>query len=285
MGFVPAHGLLVRAREEGFAVGAFNLNNMEFLQAIAEAAEEEDSPVILQVSQGAARYAGLPNIVAMARAATEERRVPAALHLDHGTSFDMVVKCIQAGFSSVMIDGSKLPLDQNAELVSRVVSVARPAGVSVEAELGRILGTEDEITVTDREATFTDPHEAARFVELTGVDSLAVAVGSAHGLYRGEPELDFQRLQEIALRVDIPLVLHGASGIPDEAVKKAVALGISKVNIDTELRIAFVSSLRDFLLEHPREFDPRKVLGPSRDAVKLVVKGKMSLFGCSGKAS
>ena len=284
MSFVPMSSLLERARKDGYAIGAFNANNLEIVQGIVEAAEEMEAPVILQASQGAIKYAGLDYIVAMVRAAAEKVKVPVALHLDHGTSFEQAVQCIRAGFSSVMYDGSKLPLEENIAATLAVVKVARAVGVSVEAELGRIGGTEDDISVSDREATMTVTEEAQEFVARNGVDALAVALGTAHGVYKGEPKLDFDRLKAIADLVDVPLVLHGASGVPDEAIKRAISLGICKVNIDTNLRQAFVAAIVRVLSEKPGEIDPRKLLGPAREALKQVVKEKISLFGSAGRA-
>jgi len=263
-------------------VGAFNANNLEIVQAIVEAAREEGAAVIIQASQGAIKYAGIEYITAMVRAAAEGLDIPMALHLDHGTDFGQVMRCIRHGFTSVMIDGSALPFEENVALTARVVEVAHAVGVSVEGELGRIGGTEDDVSVSDREATLTDPEEARRFVELTGVDCLAVAIGTAHGFYRGKPQLDFDRLKEIRDAVDVPLVLHGASGVPDEDVRMAISLGIAKINIDTELRHAFVSALRARLEELPREIDPRKLLAPAREAMKEKVREKIRLFGQRG---
>jgi len=284
LALVTVAELTKAAAEGGYAVGAFNLNNMEILQAVIAAAEEERSPVILQASQGGLKYAGIDYIVAMARVAAENASVPVALNLDHGTSFEQAMVCIRKGFSAVMIDGSQLPFEENIALVKRVVDVARAAGVSVEAELGKIGGTEDDIVVSDQDATMTDPDEAAEFVERAQPDLLAVAIGTAHGVYKGEPRIDFKRLEEIKKRVDIPLVLHGASGVPDEAIRKACQLGISKINIDTELRVAFTQAVRNVLEAAPDEIDPRKILGPAREAMQKVVQEKMRLFGSSGKA-
>ncbi|MCL6635467.1 MAG: class II fructose-1,6-bisphosphate aldolase [Peptococcaceae bacterium] len=284
MSFVPVEVLLRKAQEGGYAVGAFNCNNMEIVQAIVTAAERENAPVILQASQGAIKYAGIDYITAMARLAAEKVNVPVALHLDHGTSFDQCVQCIRAGFSSVMIDGSKLPLRENIALTKKVIDVARPCGVSVEAELGKIGGTEDDITVSEREALFTDPEEAAVFVRETGVGSLAVAIGTAHGQYKGKPELDFARLEKIVSLVKIPIVLHGSSGVPDEDVQRAISLGVRKVNIDTNIREAFTAAARKVLEENPREIDPRKMLGPAREAAVEVIREKIRVFGSAGKA-
>jgi fructose-bisphosphate aldolase class II len=275
---------LERAEVGGYAVGAFNCNNMEIVQAIIAAAEAENAPVIMQASQGAIKYAGIDYIVAMAQLAAENTHVPVALHLDHGTSFEQVVQCIRAGFSSVMIDGSKLPLQENIALTRRVLDVARAVGVSVEAELGKIGGTEDDIAVSEREALFTDPEEAAIFVRETGVDALAIAVGTAHGQYKGIPKLDFPRLEKIKSIVKIPIVLHGSSGVPDDAILLAIRLGVRKVNIDTNIREAFVDASRQVLDANPGEIDPRKVLGPAREAATRIIREKIRLFGSSGKA-
>ncbi|MFA5880638.1 MAG: class II fructose-1,6-bisphosphate aldolase [Eubacteriales bacterium] len=284
MSLVPISDLLKKAEEGGYAVGAFNCNNMEIVQAIIAAAEAERSPVIMQASQGAIKYAGIEYITALANIAAENASVPVALHLDHGTSFEQVMMCIRKGFSSVMIDGSKLPFEENIELTNRVIAVARAVGVSVEAELGKIGGTEDDIYVNQRDALFTKPEEAKEFVERTGVDALAVAIGTAHGQYKGIPELDFPRLEKIRSLVNIPIVLHGSSGVPDEAIAKAIKLGVRKVNIDTNIREAFVQGARDVLNKDAKEIDPRKMLGPARAAAIEIIREKIRLFGSSGKA-
>lgn len=276
--------LFQAAKKGGYAVGAFNLNNMEILQAIIEAAEEEKSPVFIQASQGGIKYAGIEYIAGMARVAAETARVPIALNLDHGTSFSQVVQCVRHGFSAVMIDGSKHPFEENLALTQKVVEVAHPCGVSVEAELGKIGGVEDDIVVASADATFTVPKEAAEFVERTKVDALAIAIGTAHGVYKGEPKLDFKRLEEIAAITDVPLVLHGASGISDEQIRRAVPHGITKINIDTDLRVAFSQAIKDLLAKNPSEIDPRKILGPAREAMKEVARTKMRLFGSAGRA-
>lgn len=284
MPLVPAKELLEAAEKGNYAIGAFNCNNMEIIQAIVEAAEEENAPVIVQASQGAIKYAGLEYITALTKIAAENTKVPVALNLDHGTSFEQVVRCIRYGFTAVMIDGSAHPLQENIAITKKVVDVARAVGVSVEAELGKIGGTEDDITVDEREATFTDPQEAKEFVEATNVDALAVAIGTAHGVYKGEPKLDFKRLREIRSLINTPIVLHGSSGVPDEAISKAISLGVRKINIDTNLREAFVKKARQVMEEKPNEIDPRKILGPAREAMKEVIKEKIRLFGSSGKA-
>lgn len=284
MTFMPVDDLLKAAEAGGYAVGAFNCNNMEIVQAIVEAAKAEKAPVIMQASQGAIKYAGINFIVEMARVAAAGAGVPVALHLDHGTSFSQVMQCIRSGFSSVMIDGSKYSLEDNIVLTRQVIAAAESVGVSVEAELGKIGGTEDDITVSDREAMMTDPEEARYFVEKTGIRSLAVAIGTAHGRYKGEPKLDFDRLKKIKALINIPVVLHGSSGVPDEAVQEAIALGVRKVNIDTNIREAFVEAARREIGTNLDEIDPRKILGPARQAAIDIIRQKIRVFGSAGKA-
>jgi len=299
--------IMTAARGGSYAVGAFNINNMEFLQAITSAAEELRSPVIIAVSEGALKYAGFRDLVSMVRFTAEERSVPISLHLDHGKDMAVVEHCIDGGFTSVMIDGSALPFDENVAVTRKVVERARPKGVSVEGELGKLAGIEDNVSVAEREASVTDPVQAEEFVRRTGVDALAIAVGTSHGAYKfkGEPVLALERISEIAARVPCLLVLHGASGVkqenvgianqfgakikgargvPDAAIVDAIRRGISKVNIDTDMRIAFTAFVRKAMAEKPEEIDPRKILGPGRDAIALVVKEKIRLFGSEGKA-
>lgn len=283
MPLVSLADLLTKADRENYAIGAFNCNNMEIVQSIINAAGTENSPVIVQASQGAIKYAGLGFIIALVRQAAETSSIPVVLHLDHGTSFEQVMQCIRFGFTSVMYDGSALPLEENIAETRRVVEIARVFGVSVEAELGRIGGTEDDISVSEAEALFTDPGEAERFVEETGVDALAVAVGTAHGLYKGEPKLDFGRLAEINRRVPCPLVLHGSSGLPDKNITEAIGRGVRKINIDTNIREAFVGAMHRVMEKNPDEIDPRKILGPAREAAAEVIAQKIRLFGSSGK--
>jgi fructose-bisphosphate aldolase class II len=298
--------LLLQARKNAYAVGAFNINNLESLLAVAEAATDEKSPAIIAVTPSAIKYAGLSYLAKIARTAAESASVPMSLHLDHGENFETASKCIEAGFTSVMIDGSFLKFEENIALTRQVVNFAHPKGVSVEAELGRLAGVE-ESTVEEKEAVLTDPNVAKQFVERTGVDALAVAIGTSHGAYKfkAEPKLDFERLKLIRKNVDVPLVLHGASsvpqwitekaskygaqlagakGIPENDIKQAISLGIAKINIDTDLRLAFTATVREVLADSPKEFDPRKILGPAKEAMKEVVKDKMRLFGSSGKA-
>lgn len=284
MALVSIDELLSKADREGYAVGAFNANNMEIVQAIMEAAEKENSPVIMQASQGAIKYAGLDFITGLVKIAAQSSRIPVALHLDHGTDFGQLVRCIRSGFSSVMYDGSKLPLEENIAITRKVLDIANPIGVSVEAELGKIGGTEDDVHVSAKEAMYTDPEEARYFVEQTGIKSLAIAIGTAHGQYKGTPQLDFDRLALIKSLVKIPIVLHGSSGVPDQSIRKAISLGVCKVNIDTNIREAFVWKMREVMAEKPNEIDPRQLLGPAREAAVEVIREKIRVFGSSGKA-
>lgn len=281
---VTGKDLLLDAQKNKYAVGAFNVNNMEIVQAIIEAAEELNSPVILQASQGGLKYAGVEYIAALGKLAGRNAKVPVTLHLDHGTDFDQVMQCIRHGFTSVMIDGSRFPLEENIAFTKKVVEIAHSVGVTVEAELGKIGGTEDHITVDERDATFTDPEEAKRFVEETNVDYLAIAVGTAHGVYKGEPKLDYDRIVDIGKLVDVPLVLHGSSGVPYESLQKAIPLGICKINIDTDVRASFARTVKKQFEDNPNEIDPRKILGPARLAMKETIMEKIRVFGSAGKA-
>jgi fructose-bisphosphate aldolase class II len=297
---------MVPARKNCYAIGAFNAQNLESLSAIVEAATEENSPVIIAISPSTIKYAGLAYISNLVKTAAQLTTVPMTMHLDHGEDFDTATKCVDAGFTSVMIDGSFLKFDENVALTKRVVSIAHPKGVSVEAELGKLAGVEER-SVEEKEAILTDPKAAVEFVEKTGVDTLAVAIGTSHGAYKfkGEAKLDLERLKIISEKISIPLVLHGASsvpqwlvekatkygaalsgakGIPEDEYKKAISMGIAKINIDTDLRLAFTATVREVLTNMPKEFDPRKILGPAKEAMKEVAKSKMRLFGSSGKA-
>jgi len=284
MTLVAGKELLAAAKKGNYAVGAFNCNNMEIIQAIIAAAEAEKSPVIIQASQGAIKYAGVDYIVGLVTTAAKNTKIPVCLHLDHGTNFQQVVQCVVKGFSSVMFDGSKLSLEENIAVTKKIVEIAATVGVSTEAEIGTIGGTEDDITVLEREAMLTDPADVQHFVEKTGVDSLAVAIGTAHGQYKFEPKLDFERLAKIRDLVDIPIVMHGSSGVPDADVQKAISLGVRKVNIDTNIREAFVQKIKEVLAANPHEIDPRKILGPAREAMTAIVREKIRVFGSSGKA-
>jgi fructose-bisphosphate aldolase, class II len=299
--------LLIPATREAYAIGAFNISNLESLLAIKDAADEERSPVIFAVSPSSILYAGLGYIEAIAKTAAESSALPFSLHLDHGKDVETVVKCLEAGFTSVMIDGSALEFEENIALTKRVVGLAHQKAASVEAELGRIT-TVEKSTAGEKKAILTDPDMAKEFVERTGADALAVAIGTSHGAYKfkGEPQLDLERLRLIRGKVSVPLVLHGASSVPswitekavkygaelagakgvtEEQIRKAISLGVSKVNIDTDLRLAFTATMREFLANAPKEFDPRKILASAREAMKQVVKEKMHLFGSSGKAA
>ncbi|WP_377887401.1 class II fructose-1,6-bisphosphate aldolase [Alkalihalobacillus sp. R86527] len=287
MPLVSMKEMLEKAKAEGYAVGQFNLNNLEFTQAILQAAEEEKSPVILGVSEGAARYmGGFKTVTTLVEALMEEYNVtvPVAIHLDHGSSFDKCMQAINAGFTSVMIDGSHYPLDENIALTSKVVEAAHAVGVSVEAELGRIGGQEDDIIVDDAEAAYAIPEECERLINETGVDCFAPALGSVHGPYKGEPNLGFDRMETISKMTGVPLVLHGGTGIPTADVKKAIKFGHAKINVNTESQLSSAKAVRSVLEEKPELYDPRKYMGPARDAIKETVIGKMREFGSSKKA-
>jgi len=297
-----------KAYEGRYAVGAFNVNNMEIIQGIVEAAKQENAPLILQVSAGARKYANPIYLRKLVEAAIEDTGLDICLHLDHGEDFEICKQCVDDGFTSVMIDGSKYPFEENIALTKRVVEYAHSKGVDVEAELGKLAGVEDAVKVNTKDATYTDPDEAVEFVERTGVDSLAIAIGTSHGAYKfkGDPALDFERLETITnLLPDFPLVLHGSSsvpkefvelcnkyggqipgaaGVPEEMLRRAAQLGVCKINIDTDLRLALTACIRQYFVEHPSEFDPRKYLGPGRIAIKDMVAHKMkNVLGCSNK--
>jgi fructose-bisphosphate aldolase class II len=283
MPLVTSKALLERAFRDRFAVGAFNANNMEQVQAIVEAAEEERAPVILQVSQGAIRYCGLSFAAGLVKIAAAEATVPVVLHLDHGTDFEQNVRCLQAGFTSLMFDGSKLPFDQNVAITRRVSDIAHPCGIPVEAELGKVLQSKDGVTPAEVDAAMTDPAEASQFVELTACDSLAVAVGSVHAMRAREAALDIARVEAIRAKVLIPLVLHGSSGVTEESIVAAIEHGVAKVNVATYLNEAFVDGMRRGLSKYPDEVDPRKSLQMARDAVKERVREKIRLFKSAGR--
>ena len=300
MALVTTKEMFEKAFNADYAVGAFNVNNMEIIQGIVDAAKEEAAPLILQVSAGARKYAKPAYLMKLVEAAILDTGLDIALHLDHGEDFEICKSCVDSGFTSVMIDGSKHDFEENIALTKQVTEYAHAHGVVVEAELGKLAGVEDDIKVDARSATFTDPEEAAEFVERTGVDSLAIAIGTSHGAYKfkGEPYLDFERLQEIhRLIPGTPLVLHGAStvlpefvarcneyggeipgaqGVPEEMIRTATQYGVCKVNIDTDLRLAITAEIRRYLKEHPADFDPRKYLGPARDAIRKMVSHKIT---------
>lgn len=284
MSLVTGKKILDRALSGHYAIGAFNVHNMETVQAVVNVAIEEKAPLIIQTSASTIKYAGAKFLAANVKAAAEDADIPIALHLDHATTYQQVVECIRVGYTSVMIDGSKLPYDENVALTKKVVELAHYAGVSVEAELGKVGGTEDDISVDEREAAFTVPEEAVKFIEDTGVDYLAIAIGTAHGVYKGEPKLDFERLKKIRSMVNVPLVLHGASGVPDEGLRNAVVCGINKINLATDLKLPMARTIRNIFMANPDEDDPRKYLGAARDAVEVVVRDKIRVIGCNGKA-
>jgi fructose-bisphosphate aldolase, class II len=310
MAFISSKTLFEKALKEGYAVGAFNVNNMEIVQGITEAIKEKNAPVILQVSAGARKYAKHAYLIHLIQAAMEDTALDIVLHLDHGEDFDICKACIDGGFSSVMIDGSRHPLEENIRLTKQVVDYAHSRDVVVEAELGRLKGIEDNVSVSEKEAILTDPDEAARFVRETGCDSLAIAIGTSHGAYKfsgvGEPKLYFERLQEIQNKLPgYPLVLHGASsvlpelvdicnqhggrlpgakGVPEPAITKAAGMNVCKVNIDTDLRLAMTATIRAEFDRNPANFDPRNYLGPARETIKKVVAHKIDILGCANKA-
>jgi fructose-bisphosphate aldolase class II len=287
MPLVSMTEMLKQAVAGKYAVGQFNINNLEFTQAILQAAQEENSPVILGVSEGAAKYmGGFKLVVGMVKNLMQEYNitVPVAIHLDHGSSFENCVKAMFAGFTSVMIDGSHYPLEENIALTKKVVEVAHILGVSVEAELGRIGGQEDDLSVDEAEAMYAIPEECERLVRETGVDCFAPALGSVHGPYKGEPKLGFDRMEEIMKLTGVPLVLHGGTGIPTHDIQRAISLGTAKINVNTENQMASAATVRKVLAEKPDLYDPRKYLGPARDTIKETVKAKIREFGSNGKA-
>ncbi len=276
--------MLKNAQREGYAIAAFNIHNLETIQGVVEAAWEEQSPLIIQTTPGTLKHAGIPYVVACVKTAAELYDIPIALHLDHCESFETIMQCIRAGYTSVMIDSSKLPYQENVATVKRVVDIARLVDVAVEGEIGRIGGTEDDITVDEGDAALTVPEEAQNFAQATGVDTLAIAIGTAHGLYKGEPKLDFDRLSAIREKVEIPLVLHGGSGVSDKDIKEAISRGICKVNIATELKIPMAQAIQDVFAANPNENDPREYMGKAKEAVKEIARKKIQLCGSSGRA-
>ncbi len=309
MSLVTTKDMFEKSMKEHFAIGAFNVNNMEIIQGIVDAAAEENSPVILQASSSAIKYARIGFLRKMIEAALEENDIPIALHLDHGPDFETCKMCIDHGFSSVMIDGSKYDFEQNVALTKKVVEYAHNRGVVVEAELGKLAGIEDEVNVAASDAMFTDPDQAKEFVERTGCDSLAIAIGTSHGAYKfkGEAKLRFDILEKVKEKLpNTPIVLHGAStvipelvelcnkyganipgakGVPDEMLHEASLRGVSKINVDTDLRLAMTGAIRKALIENPEVFDPRKYMQPARELIKETVQHKIrDVFGSSNKA-
>ena len=314
MGLVTTKEMLEKAYKGGYAVGAFNVNNMEIIQGIMEAATEQNAPVILQVSAGARKYANPIYLKKLVEAAVEcsklsGKDIPVALHLDHGPDFETCKTCIDSGFTSVMIDGSKYSFEENVELTKKVVEYAHPRGVVVEAEIGKLAGIEDDVNVSDTDAMYTNPDEAVEFVKRTGCDSLAIAIGTSHGAYKfkGEPKLRFDILKKVQEKLPgFPIVLHGASsvpqefvemcneyggnipgakGVPEEMLKEAATMAVCKINIDSDIRLAMTANIRKCFVEEPEVFDPRTYLGKAREAVKNMVSHKIvNVLGCNNKA-
>lgn len=285
MGLVNMKEMLIKARKEHYAVGQFNINNLEWTQAILDEAQALNAPVILGVSEGAGKYMGGWTVVsAMVKAYIEAKNitVPVALHLDHGTSFEVCKAAIDAGFTSVMIDASHYPFEENIEMTKKVVEYAHARGVSVEAELGKVGGQEDNIVA---ESMYADPEECKILVEKTGIDCLAPALGSVHGPYHGEPKLGFKEMAYINELLNMPLVLHGGSGIPDEQLRKAIDRGTAKINVNTESQQAWTAIVRKVLSEDSKVYDPRKIIGPGKEGIKAVVRAKCEVFGCINKAN
>ncbi|MCX7842106.1 MAG: class II fructose-1,6-bisphosphate aldolase [Clostridia bacterium] len=311
MALVNTREMFKKAYEGGYAIGAFNVNNMEIVQGITEAAKEVNAPLILQVSAGARKYANHTYLMKLIEAAIIETGLPIAVHLDHGDTFELCKSCIDGGFTSVMIDGSHHSFEENIALTKKVVDYAHERGVTVEGELGRLAGIEDDVNVSDADAAYTDPAQVEEFVAKTGVDSLAIAIGTSHGAYKFKPgqtpKLRFDILEKIQQRLpNFPIVLHGASsvipefveminkyggkmpdaiGIPEDMLRKAASMAVCKINIDSDLRLAMTASIRKYFAENPSHFDPRQYLAPARAAIKELVKNKLiNVLGCNGKA-
>lgn len=305
MPLVTTKEMFEKSLKEHFAIGAFNVNNMEIIQGIVNAAANQNSPVILQASSGAIKYAGINYLMKMVEAALLEHDIPIAIHLDHGPDFETCKMCIDGGFTSVMIDGSKYDFDKNVEITKKVVDYAHCKGVVVEAELGKLAGIEDDVNVSEADAMYTDPNQAKDFVELTGCDSLAIAIGTSHGAYKfkGDAKLRFDILAKIKEKIpNTPIVLHGAStvipelvdicnkyggnipgakGVPDEMLQQASQLGVSKINVDTDLRLAMTAQIRKIFAENPEVFDPRKYLAPAKEEIQKIVEHKIKNVFCS----
>ena len=279
MPFVSAREMLKKAQQGAYAVGAFNTENMEMVQAVIAAAEAEKAPVMIRTTPGTLKYAGPKCFAGLVSRLAEAAKVPVALHLDHGNSYELAEECAREGYTSLMIDGSRLSFEDNAELTRRVVAMA--GELPVEAELGTVGGKEDGMEARPQ---YTDPDEAADFVRLTGISSFAVAIGTAHGVYKGEPKLDLERLSAVRAKVDIPLVLHGTSGVPENQVRECIRRGICKVNYATDLRIAFTDGVKRVIAENPDAFDPKKYLAEGRKAVQARVQELIRLLGSNGKA-
>lgn len=283
MYLISTKEMLLKAQRHGYAVPAFNVHNLETVQVIAQTAAEMASPVIMAGTPGTFSYAGIGYMIKICQEAARLHNLPFALHLDHHEDQQDIETKVKAGIRSAMIDGSHYPFEQNIDVVSKVVEFCHRYGVSVEAELGRLGGQEDDLVVNEKDSFFTDPDAAVEYATRTNIDSLAVAIGSAHGLYKGEPHLDFDRLDKINQRVEIPLVLHGASGIPEHMVRRSIELGICKVNVATELKIAFADAVKAYFLENPDANDPRKYMEPGKAEMKKVVQEKIRICGSAGQ--
>lgn len=283
MPLVTLKEVLKGTRENGYAVGAFNFNSYEDAQGIINGAVAKKAPVIVMASMGAVKYIGLKTTAYMIKGMAESVDIPVCLHLDHATDHDMIKACINAGFTSVMIDASMKSYEENIAETSSVVEYASKFGCSVEAELGKVGGKEDNVGVDEREAAFTNPADVPRFVRETGLDALAIAIGTVHGFYKSEPKLDFERLAAIAKVTDVPLVLHGGTGVPVEDFKKAIKLGMSKINVGTELKATYAKAVRESLAAKPNEIDPRKFMGAVKDRCSEVVQEKIDIFGCANR--
>ncbi|MBQ9553185.1 MAG: class II fructose-1,6-bisphosphate aldolase [Clostridia bacterium] len=311
MPLVTTKKMFKDAYEGGYAIGAFNVNNMEIIQGIVQAGQKLNAPLILQVSKGARKYANHTYLVKLVEAAVETTGLPIALHLDHGPDFETCKSCIDGGFTSVMIDGSHFPYEENVALTKKVVEYAHAHGVVVEGELGQLAGIEDDVNVSAEDASYTKPEQVQDFVEKTGVDSLAIAIGTSHGAYKfkpgQKPQLRFDILEEVGKRLpEFPIVLHGASsvvpefvaqinqyggalddaiGIPEEMLRQAATMAVCKINIDSDLRLAMTAAIRKYMAENPKHFDPRQYLAPARDAIQGMVEHKIeTVLGCAGKA-
>ncbi|UTV29628.1 tagatose bisphosphate family class II aldolase [Photobacterium atrarenae] len=283
MYLISSREMLKRAQQGGYAVPAFNIHNLETVQVVVETASELGSPVILAGTPGTFDYAGTDYLISICKEAAQKHTIPLVLHLDHHEDISDIKTKVERGVRSVMIDGSHYSFEQNIDIVRHVVQHSNRFDASVEAELGRLGGQEDDLIVDSADALLTDPASAAEFVRRTGIDSLAVAIGTAHGLYKSEPKLDFDRMAQIREVVDIPLVLHGASGIPEEMVQRCITLGACKVNVGTELKIAFADAVKHYFAEHPEANDPRKYIVPGKQAMKQVVIDKIRMCGSEGK--
>lgn len=284
MPLVSSTPLLQAARAGEYCIAAFNVHTLEMLQAVVEAAETMCSPLIIQSTVGTVRHLGADYIAAAAKVAAKQSQVPIALHLDHCTDFNIIVQCIRAGYTSVMIDYSQYPFAENVAMTKKVVELAKAIDINVEAELGKVGGVEDDIHIDEADAELADPEECARFVELTDVPTLAPAIGTAHGIYKGEPRIDFNRIEQIASKVSVPLVLHGGSGIPEAQVKRCIALGMAKMNVATELRIAFSDAIKQVFRKNPEENDPRQYMIPAKKAMYEGALAKIKLCGSADKA-